>query len=312
MVADKISSDDVVTLSVGNVTATYPTSCLPPGSPVTMMVVPVEEQFQVNGTVSLSPLVVLGPHPKDDDPRLSKPITVELPLDVVSPDDVIVMVSHTSCTEALQWEIVPLDQVSVSGDRVAVTLTSYSYIQAQSGPTLVTVDSSYMYFSASTKEFAPGRALQICFSSNESYTTEDLGEFVLAHDKRETRKSRVRAVPGTVLKVRLEAENGSIHQSDTPIDDDEKICKQVLREKFSIKLKTGPAQEENPIWSIQPPDGKSLGGVRGKGLLSVACKEASTIEACAGPAISKKLFFSFAWEGEVLVGLRNVGWPLRG
>ena len=285
-----------------------------------MMVIQLEDGYKVDGEVSLSPLVVIGPQ---SSPRLTRPAKLSLPLSGDGP--LSVFASHTSCMEETNWERLNADTYTANNNVVEVNIDHYSLYQAQRGPRIVHVYGDYMHFSVSTKLDGRGGAfLQLRYSSEAEYTRAYLGDFRLAHSEDETEASaiKIRTLPLTKLDFELKALEECIMQCNSPfdIDPNNKVV-QPLHEKFVVltsqfsrkEMPPLKRQGENPKWLVKPNGDPATAA----GTLTVSCLTYAQVEhgtnSSQTPYLQDRavLEFSFSWKEEKVSASWIAGFSLK-
>ena len=316
-VDEAIIDENGATLSIGKVTATFGPSCLPQQSRVAMMTAELEPGFKVNGEVSLSPLVVLGPHTGQ---RLSSSYELSVPLEITRHEEVRVLVSRTSCFELPQWEELSSEQFAVYDDHVVISAADFTRFQAQCGGQIaVKASGEYVYFSVSTQKRPNFRLLKVRWSNDLQDCIGDLGPFRLAHEPMDSKENGIYLSPGEEIDITVEAKNDSIIKLTSPFTKED--FRETLKEDIyleSEKLARGMkwwsrSQVQKPLpwtWRIVPRDG----GVRPVGALYAQCVNSSKVEGramrrIAGAAYSEQptqakvtgkdmatIHFGFDWE----------------
>ena len=301
-------------LDMDGVQVTFTPGSLPTGATVTAMSQTLEDGFKVNGTVSLSPVVSIGPH---YDLELLKPVVVRLPLrDDTSQTPPTVLVSHTSCYDDFSWEKVRDEHVSYDCGFVEVCLsrctTLYAQRSAKCAPSTVILKNDHLLFSVSSRENCHQEAsLKVKFGSSED-SIMPVGAFTLAHFIADTREAALkRVIPRSTVEAIIQSKDKSIWQCDTPFDNDWDKG-QPLKEVFEINTKPfsdstsqlqGGNEEEFYIWERVKPGAPSF--LKASGSLGVVCLEAEIVEQTARdtsaeqpqkkPPAPRKLLFSFPW-----------------
>ena len=300
-------------LAIGDVQVTFPPGSLPTGATVTAMSQTLQDRFKVNGTVSLSPVVSIGPH---NNPKLLKPAVVRLPLqDALDQTPPTVLVSHTSCYDDFSWEKVHDEDVSYDSGFVEICLsrctTLYAQRNAKRAPSTVILKNDRLLFSVSKMEkgYREGCFMKVKFGSSEE-SIKPAGAYALAHSMEETREAAMqRIIPRSTVQATIQGKDELIWQCDTPFDNAWHKG-QHLDEAFAINTRPKPclestddgggSGEEFYIWWIKPG---FPGSTHAYGSLRVECVEADIVEQSGKESPSgskmlpapKALAFSFTW-----------------
>ena len=243
------------------------------------MAVEIEPGYKVNGEVSLSPLVVLGPHTGQE---LSSSYELSIPLEITRREDVRVLISHTSCFELPRWEELPPAQFTVHDNHVIISATNFTRIQGQcGGQMVVTPLGELIYFSVSTHRRPTLRILKLLCSSRVQECIEGLQPFELAHEPVDCKDNGIYLSPGEGIDISIEAKDESIIQTSSP--QSKLSLREPLKEEFYLKSESlincvfrwGKLREKLVwTWTIVPRDGN----VAPTGALYAQCINSSIVE----------------------------------
>ena len=302
--ATAIMDEDGAHIRIGHVEASFPPSLLPRKTRVAMVAVGLQPGFKVDDKVSLSPLVMLGPHTIG---KLSDTFTLTLPLEVSQPEDVSVLASYTSAFEPPSWSELARHRFVVQNNQVVVTADHFSDYQAQcAAKAKVLTTGECLYFSISTRQYLDHKVLRVQSSFELTDCTKNLHpSYALSHHEKDSEERPVRIKPSEKLTMHLSSFDDCITQLDTPFDHD-KILPCPLNESFFVLATEMEDTKRSPDslfpreWRIEPPSKHNIAS----GTLSL---EPTISQFLEGRGSVPPLRFDFKWSTQDMekVGTNN-------
>ena len=282
----------------------------PPRNPdVCMMVVTLEEGFRLQQKVSLSPLVVLGPHENAID---GLEVELSLPITVAPGETATVWVSRTSCDEKSNWQPLPNDTYVVKEGRAVVKTHSFSRYQVRSHlPLNLVISPDVLYFSIFTANCAgidQTTLLLLRLSKEERHCVTSFREYKLAGIGRDAVSVTIN--PGDQLESTLKSLTG-IHTQmefnsrrtlDNPVPLDEEIVWKFERHSLFRSVSdfffgtTRGNETSDHDWLVKRPPGHPEPSSLGE--LTIASNATRMVECVAGEdeaRFMKRLIFKVTW-----------------
>ena len=249
----------VATLVKGNVKAAFKSSSQSSSSSVTMMVVPLPDDYKHEGKVSLSPLVALGPLLHTN---IIPDLVVELilPLKTSPGEKVSVWISHTPCDEKPEWHLLLNNSFVVENDRVVVSSKGFCRYQAHSHPpnVVLNVTTESLYFSAHAKcvQDKPTLVLRSSFERAHFDFKPSLSQSISLDTEQEAIALPI--IPGNTFNLALTASEGSIMKATKQNPTTLLATPQPLNESITLdprQLLSSRLRSEGQKWEwiIKPP-----------------------------------------------------------